>query len=66
MAVLTAAVVVLAIATLINLLLLFAVVRRLRRVQELAVPPVPLPWVGTFVAPFRVEAADGPSWTTPR
>lgn len=53
------AVCLLAILTFGNLLLLFAVIRRLRAVQELAVPSMPVPAVGTIVEPFNVETIDG-------
>lgn len=53
------AVIILAILTLGNLLLLLGVLRRLRYVQELAVPEVPVPLVGTGVKPFATRAIDG-------
>jgi hypothetical protein len=56
------AVVFLAIVTLGNVLLLFAVIRRLRYLQELVAPAVPLPAVGTTVERFHVETVDGASF----
>lgn len=61
--VLLAVVVVLAIATFGNIFLLFAVIRRLRHLQELIVPSAPVPEVGTVVEPFRAEITDGASLT---
>jgi thiol-disulfide isomerase/thioredoxin len=58
------AVVFLAIVTFGNILLLFAVIRRLRNVQELVVPPAVVPAVGTAIEPFQVETVDGASVTT--
>lgn len=57
------AVVFLAIVTGGNILLLLAVVRRLRQVQDLVAPPLPLPAVGTTVGPFHAETVDGGSVT---
>ncbi len=49
----------LAVLTFGNLLLLFAVIRRLRTVQELAVPAMPVPDVGRVVEPFTIETVAG-------
>jgi thiol-disulfide isomerase/thioredoxin len=56
-------VVFLAIITFGNIFLLFAVIRRLRSLQELVVPSVPVPDVGTVVEPFQVETTNGASLT---
>lgn len=56
-------VVFLAIVTFGNIFLLFAVIRRLRHLQELIVPSAPVPDVGTVVEPFRAETTDGASLT---
>ena len=57
-------VVFLAILTVGNVLLLFAVIRRLRQLQELVVPSALVPAIGTAVKPFRFETVDGTSVTT--
>jgi len=49
----------LAIVSLGNLLLVLAVARRLRLLQELTVPQTPIPTIGSTVAPFEVTALDG-------
>lgn len=58
------AVVFLAIVTFGNILLLFAVMRRLRGLQDLLLPPAIVPAPGTAIEPFHVEAVDGASLTT--
>lgn len=58
------AVVFLAIVTFGNILLLFAVIRRLRNLQELVVPPAIFPAVGTVIESFHIETVDGSSVTT--
>lgn len=57
--VLLVAVIVLAIITIGNVALLWAVIRRLRYVQEVVAPPLPVPIVGTEVAPFQALSVDG-------
>jgi hypothetical protein len=47
-----------------NVLLLFAVIRRLRQLQELVAPPALVPAIGTAVEPFRFDTVDGASVTT--
>lgn len=54
----------LAVLTFGNLFLLFAVIRRLRTVQELAVPAIPVPDIGTEVQPFRVDTISGAEFAT--
>ncbi len=61
--VLLAVVVILAIITLGNLVLLFAVIRRLRHVQDLVVPPALVPDVGTSVGSFAATTLAGASLT---
>lgn len=58
---LAAAVIVLTILTLINIALLFAVIRRLRGVEQRGAGPVvdPLPAVGLRVGEFQAPALDG-------
>lgn len=52
-------VVFLAILTFGNLLLCFAVIRRLRSLQELVVPTAYVPEVGTVIEPFEIETTTG-------
>ncbi|MGH3190549.1 MAG: hypothetical protein ACRDOL_25450 [Streptosporangiaceae bacterium] len=56
--VLLVVVIFLGIVTFGNVLLLFAVIRRLRYLQELAMPPAPVPTIGTAVEPFQIETTD--------
>ena len=61
--VLLVVVVFLAVFTFGNLLLLFAVIRRLRQLQELVVPPAVVPAVGTVIEPFAAQTLAGASLT---
>jgi len=53
----------LAVFTFGNLLLLFAVIRRLRQLQDLVVPPAIVPAVGTVIEPFEAQTLAGASLT---
>ncbi len=61
MAVLTALVIALGVLTGANLLLLFAVLRRLREIERPGSPAVVVPAPGTVVGDWRVKLTDGES-----